>query len=80
MGFHMMPPKVIKGEKDWVYGIECRGQRLTTGQQVSIEETLTLVIGSGYGEDEDDYDMAGDEEEYEVVTGPEGEESTTTEP
>lgn len=79
MGFRMMPPKVIDGEKDWVYGIECRGHRLSAGQQVSIEESLTLVIGAGYGEDEDEYDMMG-EDEYEVVAEPEGEQSSTTEP
>lgn len=53
IGFRMMPPKRISGERDWVYGIECDGRPVTTGDKVSIESPLTLVIGSGlYGDDE----------------------------
>ena len=46
---------MIHGEKDWVYGIECRGRRLMAGEQVSIELPLTLVIGEGFDEEEDSY-------------------------
>lgn len=80
MGFRMLQPKVVDGEKDWVYGIESRGHRLAAGDQVPIEQPLTLVIGAGY--DEDELDMMGiDDTEYEVVTGPDddGDESTTIE-
>ena len=58
MGFKMLPPKRIPGEKDWVYGIISRGRRVGTGDQVAIDSPLTLIIGNGmYGEDEDiDYD------------------------
>lgn len=55
LGFRLLEPKVIHGEKDWVYGIECRGRRLMAGEQVSIELPLTLVIGEGFDEEEDEY-------------------------
>ena len=54
LGFKLLPPKRILGEKDWVYGIMSRGRQLNTGDHVSIDVPLTLVIGNGrYGEDED---------------------------
>jgi len=57
LGFRMLDPKIIEGEKDWVYGIESQGQRLSAGDQVSIERPLRLVIGAGYDEDELDMMM-----------------------
>ena len=76
LGFKLLPPKRITGERDWVYGILCRGRRVNTGDQVPIESPLTLLIGNGqYGEDDDidyvDPDGSGDDE-YVIVTGPEG--------
>jgi len=54
LGFKLLPPKRIAGEKDWVYGILSRGRRVSTGDRVSIEAPLTLLIGNGmYGEDDD---------------------------
>ena len=54
LGFKLLPPKRILGEKDWVYGIMSRGRQLNTGDHVSIDVPLTLLIGNGhYGEDED---------------------------
>lgn len=54
LGFKLLPPQVIAGEKDWVYGILCRGRRVSTGDHVSIESPLTLIIGSGqYDYDEE---------------------------
>jgi beta-lactam-binding protein with PASTA domain len=55
IGFRLLDPKVIDGEKDWVYGIQSGGRNLQTGDMVSIESPLTLVIGRGnYGEEDDD--------------------------
>ena len=76
LGFKLLPPKRIMGERDWVYGILCRGRHVNTGDQVSIESPLTLLIGNGqYGED-DDVDYVGsesgiDDDEFVIVTGPE---------
>lgn len=81
IGFKLLPPKRITGERDWVYGILCRGHHVNTGDHVSIESPLTLIIGNGqYGEDEDidytepeafDSDFTDSEtDEFEEVTEP----------
>jgi beta-lactam-binding protein with PASTA domain len=81
LGFKLLPPKRVLGEKDWVYGIMSRGRRVSTGDRVSIETPLTLLIGNGmYGEDDDiDYmdpvddafETIGDEvDEFEEVDEP----------
>ena len=31
IGFKLQPPQQVEGEKDWVYGILCRGRRVSTG-------------------------------------------------
>jgi beta-lactam-binding protein with PASTA domain len=57
LGFKLLPPKVVMGEKDWVYGILSRGRRVSTGDMVSIDSPLTLMIGSGmYDREEEDFD------------------------
>ena len=77
IGFKLLPPQYVMGEKDWVYGILCRGRRVSTGDQVSIETPLTLIIGNGQydaGEDidyvEPEYRMmeSGHVDEFEEVT------------
>jgi beta-lactam-binding protein with PASTA domain len=76
LGFKLLPPKLVEGEKDWVYGILCRGRRVSTGDHVSIESPLTLMIGSGRydaGEEidyiEPEYQMMqnGDVDEFEEL-------------
>ena len=66
LGFKVLPPQYVTGEKDWVYGVSCNGRRVTAGERVSIEQPLTLLIGSGqYGMDEEigvvepEYQMEG---------------------
>ena len=57
IGFKLLPPKYVPGEKDWVYGIVSRGRRVSTGDMVSIDSPLTLMIGSGmYDKEEEDFD------------------------
>ena len=57
MGFRLLPPKRINGEMDWVYGIMCRGRRVASGDVVSVEQPLTLIIGDGtYDETAGDID------------------------
>ena len=54
LGFKLLPPKRILGERDWVYGILCHGRRVATGDRISIDSPLTLLVGNGqYGADED---------------------------
>ncbi len=54
MGFRLLEPKHVPGEKDWVYAIESRGRRVGAGDRVSIDTPLRLVIGSGTYDDEDE--------------------------
>lgn len=82
LGFKLLPPRRILGEKDWVYGIMSRGRRVSTGDRVSIDAPLTLLIGNGmYGEDDIDYmdpvddplETIGNEaDEFEEVDAPAG--------
>jgi hypothetical protein len=53
------------GEKDWVYGILCKGRRVSTGDLVSIEAPLTLMIGNGQYDAGDDIDYV--EPEYQMM-------------
>ena len=80
LGFKLLPPKVVMGEKDWVYGILSRGRRVSTGDMVSIDSPLTLMIGSGmYDQEDEELDyvepeyrrMLGEEvDEFEEMTEP----------
>lgn len=54
LGFKLLPPKYVVGEKDWVYGIMSRGRRIGTGDVVSIGAPLTLLVGNGHYDDDDD--------------------------
>lgn len=66
MGFRLLEPKQVPGEKDWVYAIECRGRRVGAGDRISIDTPLRLVIGSGtYDEDDEDISYT----EPEIDTG-----------
>lgn len=65
MGFRLLDPKHVPGEKNWVYGVECRGRRVGTGDKVSIDTPLVLVIGSGMYDDEDE-DISYTEPEYDT--------------
>lgn len=70
LGFKLLPPQRTAGEKDWVYGILCRGRKVSAGEHISIEHPLTLIIGSGnYGEGEDDDDADYIEPEYQMMMG-----------
>ena len=65
LGFKLLPPQHVSGEKDWVYGILCRGRRVSTGDYVSIESPLTLLIGSGTYELDEEIDDI--EPEYKMM-------------
>lgn len=67
IGFKLLPPQYVSGEKDWVYGILCKGRRVSAGDLISIDSPLTLMIGNGQ------YDIDGDleyvEPEYRMMEG-----------
>lgn len=66
MGFRLTAPQLVDGEKDWVYGIVCRGRRVSNGDRLSIDNPLTLLVGKGSPDDLDDMGIA---DEYATVTG-----------
>lgn len=72
MGFHLLPPQRVPGEKDWVYGIISRGRRVGTGDRITTEAPLTLIVGTGGYEDDIDAvdysDMGVNEEQTESAT------------
>ena len=57
LGFRLMEPKVIDGERDWVYDVQAGGRSLQQGDMVPIETPLTLVIGNGMIGEESEEDM-----------------------
>lgn len=70
LGFVLLAPKLIDGEKDWVYGIQFRGRNLVAGDNVPRESELTLVIGNGSaGEDVSPEDGEVDESGLSDVMG-----------
>lgn len=60
MGFKLLPPKYVVGEKDWVYGIVSRGRRIGTGDVVSVGSPLTLLVGNGHYSDDEDIDFVSE--------------------
>ena len=77
MGFRLTPAQMVEGEKDWVYGILCRGRRVSNGDRIPIDHPLTLMVGKGtYEETEDvDYDDSssedtGETDDFVEVTAP----------
>lgn len=81
MGFRLLPSQKVPGEKDWVYGILCRGRRVSNGDRIPIEHPLTLLVGSGIVSESDEFEYVdatssntgiGDDEidEFEEVKEP----------
>lgn len=81
LGFKLLEPQIVIGERDWVYGIVSRGRRLNAGDRISIEQPLTLLIGSGeydgvgsdieITESEDVHFDTPETDDFEEVTMPE---------
>lgn len=51
LGFKVDSVMYVIGEKDWVYGILCKGRRLKTGDQISIEDKIVVQAGNGLRDD-----------------------------
>ena len=62
LGFKVLPPQYVTGEKDWVYGVSCNGRKVSTGERVSIEQPLTLLIGSGQYSADEELNVVGDDD------------------
>ena len=67
LGFRMGPVEEVPGDKDWVYGVKCRGRLVMTGERVPTDAMITLVVGSGEQEeiffDYDDEEEASPEDD-----------------
>lgn len=80
MGFRLLPSKKVSGERDWVYGIICRGRRVSNGDHISIDYPLTLLVGDGSIGDFDDFEYVepsyavpedGGIDDFEEISSPE---------
>lgn len=47
LGFLVGKPKIVAGERDWVYALKLGERALIAGEKISRESLLTLEIGSG---------------------------------
>lgn len=56
MGCRLLPAQTVPGEKDWVYGILCRGRRVSNGDRIPVDYPLTLMVGGGTYDESDDVD------------------------
>jgi beta-lactam-binding protein with PASTA domain len=78
IGFRLLEPQLVRGEKDWVYGVVSRGRKLFAGDRVPVDVPLMLQIGDGkYDEgtgsvDYTDPDNTGgdQQDEFQEVSGP----------
>lgn len=70
MGFKIGPKEYVKGDKDWIVGVKCRGRMVKGGEKVPAEAPIVLMVGNDLTEDEkwieDSLNAAeGEEAEYE---------------
>ncbi len=47
MGFKVGDPEYVPGERDWVYGIKCKGRLVGTGQRVPVDAYIIIQVGDG---------------------------------
>ncbi len=53
LGFRLGPIEQVPGDKDWVYGVKCRGRMVMTGERIPTDAVITLVVGNTIEERED---------------------------
>lgn len=90
MGFRLLDPEYVHGEKDWLYGIKSRGRSLYAGDNVSADIPLVLQVGDGqFDSNSDDInytdpnynsDEGGDKDDFEEVGGPDTPEKSSSHP
>lgn len=52
MGFKLGAVEYVTGDRDWVYGVKCRGRNVMAGDRVPIDALLVLVVGNNAEEEE----------------------------
>ncbi len=63
-GFKLAENQQVSGEKDWVYGVKYNGTVLRPGDKVPLGATLTLMVGNGTAEQQEEestLDAGGDD-------------------
>lgn len=67
LGIRLSPCEYVDGEKDWVYGVKYRGRNVFGGDRIPIDSELTLQVGSGSFDDDEELEadsmMAGSGDE-----------------
>lgn len=53
MGFRVGLPEHVAGERDWVYGLKADGKEVGTGDRVSVDTRITIVVGNGLADEND---------------------------
>ena len=69
MGFKLGPVEYVAGDRDWVYGVKCRGRNVYSGERVPIDVPLVLQVGYDNVYDELDDDMDDVDEDFSVDGG-----------
>ncbi len=77
IGFKLLEPQLVRGEKDWVYGIVSRGRKLFAGDRVPVDIPVMLQIGDGKFDEgsadvdytEPDYSGEDQKDEFQEVSG-----------
>lgn len=50
LGFKLGAVEYVDGEKDWVYSVKAGGKNVSTGDRISINIPIILVVGNGHTE------------------------------
>ena len=74
LGFRLGPVDYKEGDKDWVYGVKCKGRTVMAGERVPSDAVITLIVGNGTGDEEELFDY--DDEEGEDITASESQAET----
>lgn len=79
MGFKVGEPQYVAGERDWVYGVLVRGRQVSAGDRISVDDMLTVQVGSGLRDGTDSLEYietddfapveAGGIDDFQVVEG-----------
>ena len=69
MGFKLGPVEYVAGDRDWVYGVKCRGRNVYSGERVPIDMPLVLQVGNDKRFDEIDDDVEDVEDEVSADGG-----------
>lgn len=76
MGFKLGPVEYVAGDRDWVYGVKCRGHNVYSGERVPIDVPLMLQVGNGKGYDDLDDEVDDVDDDFSADGGIDDLEST----